>query len=58
MQDGNENVEGARLMKHMNQEGAPRLRRLSRPGSGSSASSAKPKERRTSQFLDLPPMTN
>jgi len=58
MQDGNENVEGARLMKHMNQEGAPRLRRLSRPGSGSSASSAKPKERRTSQFLDLPPMMN
>ena len=58
MQDGNENIEGARLMNRMCQEGAPRLRRVSRPNSGSSASSVKPKERRTSQFLDLPPMVN
>ena len=56
MQEDSGTLDKGRLRKHSSQEDFPRLGKVNRSYSASSAGSVK--ERRPSQFLDLPPMVN
>lgn len=56
LQESGENSSSTRLRKRSSQDGSPQLGRINRSYSASSSSSINEKERRPSQFLDLPPM--